>query len=68
MARRKNVGRVQRKQVDGGKEPNRYVDEITIDVRVAYPPHADPEDVKDVLRDTYSDVFNELCVEFTDGD
>ena len=68
MARRKTVYRVNRRPVEGGSPPNRHVGLITVDLRVNFPPHVDPEDVKDLLRDTYSEVFNELAMELEDGE
>lgn len=65
MSSRKIVHVVQREVCDPGKSPNAYVGQITIDIRIVYPPHIDRMDAHRLFQEAVgraeSRLFDDDC-------
>jgi hypothetical protein len=52
VSRRRSVYEIVRRRVHGGHSPNAYVSEITVEIRVFWPPHLGHEqEVMDAVAD-----------------
>lgn len=60
MSQRPRVHSTVRVPADGGKSPNRYVPEITAEVRVVWPPRADRAAVLGALDRAHRDARRAL--------
>lgn len=45
MASRKTINVVERTPADPGASPNEFIGQITVDMRVAFPPHTPTQDL-----------------------
>jgi hypothetical protein len=60
VGRRRSVHVVHRVAGDGGETPNRYIPEITVDIRVHFPPNASRRDALIALHDASDLVQDKL--------
>lgn len=60
MSQRASVYVVRRIPTDGGESPNRFVPQITIEIRVFFPPHTSPATVADQFLTVAAETMNEI--------
>ncbi len=60
MSSRKSVVVTMRVPVDGGESPNQYVGEVTVQVRVHYPPLTSFAVVSGTVREATAEVYARL--------
>lgn len=65
MSARPNAYASVRRPCDGGESPNRYVPEITAEVRVFAPPRVSQEEVLDALAEAFLDARARVMATWT---
>lgn len=53
MGRRHGRITIARRDVDGGQEPNKYLGQVSVEIRIFAPPHTGSEDVQIALDEAY---------------
>jgi hypothetical protein len=64
MARRESVYVVKRVPADGGEPPNRYIPEITVEIRVHFPPDVNRDKVLKAITDAWADGVEKIQPEY----
>lgn len=68
MGRRTSASATIRRAAPGGESPNSYIPEVTVDVRVFFPPMTHDSDVRLALHDAYIAVMRQLEDHFKERD